>query len=83
MKKLLPEYVTYIFKDYLISNNYNSNTITGYMSSLKHFFKYLKLKRIDDLRDVTPKDFKEYVYYLDKLVSEETKDFLAYETKRG
>jgi integrase/recombinase XerD len=72
-----------IFTNYLTNAGYNVSTIKGHISYLKRFFLFLNTKNIADLREVTADTLKEYLSYLHSVVSDETGELLANETKRG
>jgi integrase/recombinase XerD len=83
MKYLTADLAKETFKNYLVNAGYKDTTISGHMSYMKRFSSFLNAKNISDLREVTPNTLKDYIEYLHSLVSEETGEPLANETKRG
>ena len=82
MKRLGFETARKVYSEYLTSSGYSGKTIFLRTWSLGRFEEFLTGKNNPaDLREITEKEIKEYVHYLDEIVSERTGRSLSSTTR--
>jgi integrase/recombinase XerD len=71
-----------VYREYLKAGGYSEKTVSLRLWSLKRFEEFLRgEKGLSDLREITGKELKRYMVYLNNLTSERTGKPLAEETR--
>lgn len=83
MSRLSIEIVKECLKDFLVNSGFHPDTVKLRVADACKFFSYLTHAGVMDIREVTVKEIRGYVEYLDTLISKRTGRLLREGTKRN
>jgi integrase/recombinase XerD len=70
-------------REHLVNLGYRQETIKQNLARASIFFKYIRSRGITDLREVSAKEMREYLGYIDSMISDKTGTHLSEGTKRN